>query len=278
MIVEQLGEGAPEIAVVGGIHGDEPCGVHAVETLLDEAPAVDRPVKFVIANERAVEQGVRYTETDLNRAFPGDPAASEYERRLAAALLDELAGCQVLALHSTQSTRTPFAIGGEIGPLIERIGPRLSIEAVVEAGCIETALGAHIDAIEVECGLQGTAQAAETAVGLVREFLRATGALAGPLDMSERSRPIFRLGPPLLKPPATEYTVCVPNFEEVAAGETYATCDEMALVAEESFYPVLLSSDGYEHQFGYTADLIDRLAPGGASIESGRAPVSEVGR
>lgn len=34
--MRHLGDGEPEIAVVGGIHGDEPCGVNAVETLLDE--------------------------------------------------------------------------------------------------------------------------------------------------------------------------------------------------------------------------------------------------
>lgn len=39
MRVAQLGEGDPEIAVVGGIHGDEPCGVHAVERLIEERPA-----------------------------------------------------------------------------------------------------------------------------------------------------------------------------------------------------------------------------------------------
>lgn len=61
------------ISVWTVVEGDEPCGVHSVETLLNEAPSVERPVKFVIANERALDQGVRYTETDLNRASPGDP-------------------------------------------------------------------------------------------------------------------------------------------------------------------------------------------------------------
>lgn len=110
MRAEQLGDGTPEIAVVGGIHGDEPCGVRAVERLIEEQPTVERPVKLIVANEPAVERGVRYVNADLNRAFPGDLDADAYERRLAARLAEELSGCVTLALHSTQSHAEPFAV------------------------------------------------------------------------------------------------------------------------------------------------------------------------
>lgn len=261
MRVETLGDGEAEIAVVGGIHGDEPCGVHAVETLLDEQPPVERPVKVIIANERALKQGVRYTETDLNRAFPGAPDASEYERRLAAALFEELQGCTTLALHATQSTATPFAITPEIGPLAEAICPQLSIEAVVEAGpCVNTALGAHVAAIEVECGRQGSAQASETAERLVSEFLQAMGARPG-TDVPERALPVYRLRTPIPKRNATAYEVLVQNFKRVTEGTPFATIDDTPQVAEEAFYPVLMSANGYERQFGYAAELTDQLEP-----------------
>ncbi len=90
MRVAQLGSGTPEIAVVAGIHGDEPCGVRAVERLLDERPTVNRPVKLVVANEAALERRVRFIDEDLNRTFPGDPDAKTHEGRLAAALVSEL--------------------------------------------------------------------------------------------------------------------------------------------------------------------------------------------
>jgi predicted deacylase len=282
MYVETLGEESPEIAIVGGIHGDEPCGVHAIEALLDEAPAVERPVKVIIANQQALDQDKRFIDTDLNRAFPGNSDAEEYERRLAADLLAELRGCRTLALHSTQSTAKPFALVTETGPLAETICPRLSIDALVEAkACVDTALGAHVDAIEIECGLQGTEQASANAEQLVREFLGATGALAEPIDTSERVLPVYRLQEPIPKPPATAYAVHVPNFERVAEGERYATSDDKELIAEEPFYPVLLSSDGYDTQFGYAADLTDRLEPAAAPIGPERASeavVPEVSR
>lgn len=280
MRVEQLGAGEPEIAVVGAIHGDEPCSVHAVETLLDKAPAVERPVKVIIANERALAQNERFIDTDLNRVFPGDPDAEAYEERLATDVLAELRGCPTLALHSTQSTSKPFALVTETGPLAETVCPQLSIEALVEAGaCVDTALGAHVDAIEVECGLQGTAQANTNAERLVSEFLGAMGALPSKPARTD-SVAVFRLCHPIPKPPATEYAVHVPNFERVAPGETYATSDDRALVAEEAFYPVLMSAAGYERQFGYAAELTARLESA-ASIEPERAEdavVPEVSR
>jgi predicted deacylase len=223
MRVEQLGDGTPEIAIVAAIHGDEPGGVHAVETLLDESPPVERPVKVIIANERALNQDVRFIDADLNRVFPGESDAEAFERRLAADLLDELRGCRTLALHATRSTATPFGIVTEIGPFAESICPYLSIEAVVEAGpCVETALGAHVAALEVECGLQGTEQATQTAVRLASEFLQATGAIPG-LDAPERTLPVYRLREHIPKRNATAYEVLVQNFERVDKDTPYAT-------------------------------------------------------
>ena len=264
MRVETLGDGAPEIAVVAAIHGDEPCGVHAVETLLEANPTVERPVKCIIANERALDRDERFVDTDLNRAFPGDPTAeaTEYERRLAADLLAELRGCTTLALHSTRSTPRPFAIGSEISGLDETVCPQLSVEALVDAGpCVETALGSYVDAIEIECGLQGTEQANENARQLVREFLTVTEALSDTIDPPERALPVYRLQERIPKPTTAVCEVLVRNFERVTEGTSFATIDGTPQIATEAFYPVLLSADGYPSQFGYVADLTDHLEP-----------------
>lgn len=264
MRIETLGDGRsdPEIAIVAAIHGDEPCGVHAVETLLDDQPSVERPVKCIIANERALDQDVRFIDADLNRVFPGASDAEAYEQRLAATLLDELQGCQTLALHATQSTAKPFGIVPEIGPGTERICPHLSIDAVIEASpCVETALGAHVEAIEVECGLQRTKQATETATQLVSEFLAATGAIPGN-DAPARALPVYRLRAHIPKPDATAYDVLVRNFERVEKGAPFATIDGEPQIAEEAFYPILLSAEGYESQFGYRAEKTSSLHSG----------------
>jgi predicted deacylase len=260
MRVEQLGEGTPELAVVGSIHGDEPCGAYAVETLLEEAPEVKRPVKFIIANERALDRDVRFTETDMNRAFPGDPDAEAYEDRLAAELLDELRGCTTFSMHSTQSYDGAFAIVDEIGPLAASICPALSVDLLVETVDFgEDTLVGYVDAVEAECGLQGSEKAKENAVQLVWEFLRATGALADADDPEEEALPVYRLRRLIPKEPAESYAVHVPNFKKVDAGAPYAAIDDTELIAEEPFYPVLMSPYGYDTQLGYAAELTGDL-------------------
>lgn len=257
MRVETLGSGEPSVAVVGGIHGDEPCGPHAVETILADPPDVDRPVKFVVANELAIERGVRYVDEDLNRRFPGDADADTHEGRLAAELAAEIGDCRTLALHSTQSYESIFALVDRLGGFERRICPQLPVDAVVEThdrneGRI---FSSAPTSIEIECGYQGSDAAAANAVTVTRAFLAATGVTGRNEERNASEVPVFRLGQPIPKEQADAYQVFAKNFEQVAAGEAFAAMDGESVVADEPFHPVLLSPEGYRDIFGYRATL-----------------------
>ncbi|MDQ2049396.1 succinylglutamate desuccinylase/aspartoacylase family protein [Natronolimnohabitans sp. A-GB9] len=258
MRVAQLGSGTPEIAVVAGIHGDEPCGVRAVERLLDERPSVERPVKLIVANEKALERRVRFVDEDLNRAFPGDPNAKTHEAQLADRLVDELEDCLAFSMHSTQSHGEPFAIVNGISETAKKLAPRLPVSAMVETSDFaEGRLFAEIKTLEVECGLQGSETAAQNADRLTRAFLTAVGALPG--DTMRRDLPVYRLTDVIHKQEADTYEVFVENFTEVEAGDPFAAADGNTQIADESFYPVLMSPNGYRNVFGYAAEKIDVL-------------------
>ncbi|MFC4542121.1 succinylglutamate desuccinylase/aspartoacylase family protein [Halosolutus amylolyticus] len=258
MRVAQLGSGTPELAVVAGVHGDEPCGVRAVERLLDERPTVERPVKLVVANEAALERRVRFVDEDLNRAFPGDPDAKTHEGQLAHRLVEELEDCLTFSMHSTQSHAEPFAIVNEISETATEICPQLPVAAMVEtSNFAEGRLFSEIDTVEVECGLQGSETAAENADRLTRAFLTAVDALPG--DTVSRDLPVFRLTDVIRKEQADTYEVFVDNFTEVEPGNPFAAADGETQVAEEPFYPVLMSPNGYQDVFGYAAEKVDVL-------------------
>jgi len=259
MRVETLGEGAPEVAVIGGIHGDEPSGRRAVEALMENPPDVERPLKLIVANEAALEAGERYLEEDLNRAFPGDPDADTHEGRLAAALTEELAGTLALSLHSTQSYPKPFAITGGVDDLARELVPALPVEALVTSGAFSDGrLLAVADVIEVEAGHQGSERAAENAALLVDAFLRATGVLPGGVERRDHL-PVYRLSRSVPKDAATEYDLLAANFERVSSGEAFAAVDDEDVVADEPFYPVLMSENGYEGIFGYAAEHVGSI-------------------
>ena len=258
MRVAQLGSGTPEIAVGAGVHGDEPCGVRAIERLLDDRPSVQRPVKLVVANETALERQVRFVDEDLNRAFPGSPDAETHEGRLAHRLVEELEDCLTFSMHSTQSHADPFAIVNGVTDTSTRICPQLPVSAMVETSTFaEGRLFSSIETIEVECGLQGSDTAAENADRLTRSFLTAVDALPG--DTVRRDLPVFQLTDVIRKCQADTYEVFVENFTEVEPGNPFAAADGETQVAEESFYPVLMSSNGYSDVFGYAAEKVDVL-------------------
>jgi predicted deacylase len=261
MRIREFGDD-PDVAVVAGVHGDEPCGPEAVEALLADPPTFERPVKFVVANEKALDRGVRYLDEDLNRAFPGDSESGSHEERLAARLLPELDGCTTLALHSTQSYADPFALVDTVGPTAADVCARLPVDAVVETEAY--AGGRLIDypgVVEVECGLQWSETAVANARELVRAFLDATGVL--PADGTPGHGddvPVFRLTRRVSKAPAANHEVFVDNFERVPPGVPFASAGGEERVAEEPFYPILMSAEGYEDVFGYAGEHVGRLA------------------
>lgn len=260
MRVVEVGSGKPDVAVVGAIHGDEPCGAKAIDRFLESDPTVHRPVKLIVANEEALDAGVRFIDADLNRAFGDeiDPSAHEYQ--LAKTLHEELEGCVVLSLHSTQSYPNPFGIVNDIDGPAAKVCPFLSIEAVVETHGDEGRLFAiNAALLEVEAGLQGSETAEENAYRIAREFLTATGVLPG--ETVGREIPVYRIGEAIHKRPAEDYEVFAENFSLVSAGDVFASADGEELVASDDFYPILLSAYGYPDQFGYTGEHVGVLSP-----------------
>jgi predicted deacylase len=261
MRIEYLGGEDPDIAVVGGIHGDEPCGPEAIERLLELDPAVERPVALVIANERALAVEKRYVDEDLNRAFPGRSDAPTHESRLAARLVEEIGHCRTLSLHSTQSYEGMFALVNEVSPYARAVCPRLSVDTVVDVGPYDDGrlFQSIPQTIEIECGYQGSTRAAANAFQVTKEFLGATGVLPDQRLAPQTGLELFRLRRPIEKTDASSYQVYASNFERVIEGEPYAAADESEIVAEGPFYPVLLSSYGYEDLFGYAAERVGTL-------------------
>jgi predicted deacylase len=255
MQVHTVGDGTPEVAVVGGVHGDEPCGVRAIERFLDSDHVADvqRPVKLVVANELAVKRGVRYVDTDLNRTLPGDPEGDAHEERLAADLFAEVEGCTALGIHSTVSYGGPFANVAYLDERERRVVSHLPVDAVVDFTVVADGRSVELPGfVDIEAGYQGSADAVDNAYDCILAFLRTTGVLPG--DPPTPDPPAYDVVEPMHKDPGREYRFRGRNFERVAPGETFATVDGEPLVAEEEFWPVLMSSDGHDTLLGYRAD------------------------
>jgi predicted deacylase len=266
-VVVDRGPGDPEVAVVGGVHGDEPSGVRAIRNLLEEDPDFERGVRFVIANPPAFAAGERYLDADLNRSFPGDPDAPERERRLAAHVRGLTEGMATLSLHSTHSTPDPIVFV-HLEESVAEIAAEMPVPSVVaETSVVEGTFTDCNAALTLEAGCQGTAAATDTATEQARAFLGIAGALDGPSPEGNPS--FYRRDGVLEKPSGASYDLHVENFERVEAGATVATAGDETLEAEEPFVPILVSASGYEDIFGYEGTAIgESLAAARASVAS----------
>lgn len=111
----------PRLIVTGAVHGNETCGTHAIERVMQEFDAgllqlARGAVTFVpVTNPLAYRLGQRGGERNLNRnLFPND-APQDFEDRVANWL------CPLLARHDVLLDLHSFTAGGE--PFV-MVGPR----------------------------------------------------------------------------------------------------------------------------------------------------------
>ena len=274
-VIERGSAGPANVAIVGGIHGDEPAGKRIVDRLAELLPAAGEgegtgSVRLIVANEPALEAGMRYTDTDLNRAFPGDPDSDEYERALAPRLAAELADMDaVLAIHTSHSAPPPFAIYNRLSESVRRTVTGMPIEHVLDSADLRsTTLDSVVDdAVSIETGRQGSEEAVEFGYEASLAFLRAHGALADePPTFTEVT--VVKGGEEVPKG-GGEPHVYYSNFEEIPKGEVFARDDVYThRVDEPGIVPVLASERGYDDIFGVYGRIERTLLPPEDAVES----------
>lgn len=114
LTVLEAEEPGPTALIQAGIHGDEVCGVHALQELLEAGIRPDRGRLLVVpvmnvpayrARQRAAPGGL-----DLNRSFPGSPQSAHREEQLAATfmqLVREEEPALVATLHESHKRYHP---------------------------------------------------------------------------------------------------------------------------------------------------------------------------
>jgi succinylglutamate desuccinylase len=233
------------------VHGDETSGWEAVQKLKESDIEIKEPLKVILANEKAYQQGERFLDVDMNRVFPGDPEGDRYEERVAHELVQEVGGLKFIDLHSTASEEAPFAI--------VEYPSNQQLEMIKSTGIQEAADMTHVGAKNPELEFVGvevsekSEDPAEDAYEVLKNFLAAEGVIDA--DHQKSSPVLFEVY-------ATEegrgYEFLAENFSEVEEGEVFARRgDGDEKVADEQFYPVLMSTDGYDEIIGFKAKKRD---------------------
>lgn len=252
-----------DLLVVGGVHGDEPCGYNGIVRFYRRyRDDLERPITFLLANPLACQRKVRYIDTDLNRAFDTsvEDEPTQHEDFIAGYLKTVLKNFElVISLHATQSTDEPFALFGT--PIKKNALQLLTHLSVTKAIQIPSARkrGSFLwspSVIELECGFQWSDKAVENAVRFIREAVSFVGGL--PQETPKHPIEVFKLEGAIEKPhPVDELQVT--NFKPVLPGEIVSTVGSNIQYAKEMFIPILVSKDGYENILGYRGTRLGQL-------------------
>ncbi|MEL6543463.1 MAG: succinylglutamate desuccinylase/aspartoacylase family protein [Myxococcota bacterium] len=230
------------VAILAGLHGNEPCGPAAIQRLDSElregVVKLDRgTVDLVHGNLEATKQYRRFSlgGVDLNRIFDFGfqetlPEAEwSYEHRRATELrplIDEWT--EVLDLHSASRPTAPFAIwpyGAPKLPLLQRLGLDVVTHSWNGLGLPGSTALINVvsrrgqDALAIECGQHEDPEAAVRAYEYARRFLTYYGSTAEELPVISDTQILEMLT--VIKKPHSEYRFPreIVGFSPMSRGE-----------------------------------------------------------
>ncbi len=270
--------------IVGGVHGDDPAGVAAIEQLRASSrpsPPIRGRLLTVIANRSAVRRGRRAIDFDLNRAF-GSAEAHGHEAAVAKILAPELARADfVLDLHSTSSSGPVFAAGAHTTRHVElcrSLGVGLYSfgwsEPRAHTMLVDEADRCGAIGILVECGQHGAPDTVETALRCSRSALSALGMTrsAGGEPAAPMPR-IARVGE-IVKATRGTFRLLAKyrNFDQVRKGEMVGMDGDRPWKAPADFL-IMIPAQG-PVGVGEDAFAVGQWVDGDAPASATRSPAS----
>lgn len=240
--VKIIGEGKPVVGVMGLVHGNEPCGGFAIDSLEGIKPKKGTLI-LMKANLEAAKLNKRSVEVNLNRSFPGKEDG-KLEERIAYELFPFMKMCDyLLDLHSTSEDSLPFTLVIEDDDAKTKIASQLGIKNYID-------LGGHIRGTTmddegvkfvVECGQHDEELTKQVAVEVTNNFLKATGILGGKPAKKEISKYKVIKQMVIDNPDNFTFDKEIEPFKLVKEGDLIGRYPDKKLHASIDFYPVLIT-------------------------------------
>lgn len=163
-----------DILFLAATHGDEGFTIPMLKELEMKFP---RRLRWLVANEMALERGVRFVDADLNRSAPGDPDSAQYEMRRASELLEIAKQYRlVVDLHGTTAHSGIFVLIPNPTPCNIALATSLPITNVVVWAAKSSErfgpLSQFINcSVEIECGPKSSDNVRDELRKIIRTIL-----------------------------------------------------------------------------------------------------------
>jgi len=235
-------DAGPTLVVLGGVHGNEPCGPAAIRRMMEDL-TIDAGTLICVpeVNKLALEKNVRFIDANLNRVM-GAPDAATYEGSLVPELRSILDKADyLLDLHSYTAGGPPFAFGTQEEKTLA-FARALPAAAVVTGweecyakthphlvapgiGTTEYARQQGAIAATFECGQHQDPAAMEFGCSAIRAALVHTGLMQDAAAFWKAPQHI-RLDHIFIKEKPGRHAGVWKHLDAIAAGEIFAVFDD----------------------------------------------------
>lgn len=258
------GNGGKIILVIGCVHGDELIGERVIRELR-QFVILKGTLVTVLANMRAMEQGKRFIDKDLNRSFPGSPKGN-HEEQLAHSLIPLLKEADiVLDIHSTTTDTTSAIILTKVNQSIRQLLSIFNPKRVVvmEKNVGKTALTGFCKAgISFEYGKDKNEKAYKETLADVIKILEGHGMIEEKKKKISKAPHIteyFEVLGTLERPAGLKLDDTIRNFSLVRKGEVIAKGNTHLQKAPRNFYPLLFGPISYKEIWGFMAKKVKSI-------------------
>lgn len=236
-------ESGPTSMILVGVHGNERCGVEAIQKLLPKLRIDKGTVHIGYGNPRAIEQGVRFIEVNLNRMFKSDDTLSveqknSYEYGRAQYLKEYMDQADVLLdIHASSNSESRiFAIcESNADEIIKYLPVPLIVSGfdTIQPGGTDWYMNMIGKiGICVECGYLADPSATIVAEESILNFLVARGHNIGKTNRQEQRRiHVYELY--YSKTDSFKLTKVFYDFEEINKGDVIGIDGEESVVVEK---------------------------------------------
>jgi succinylglutamate desuccinylase len=251
------------LIVIGGVHGNEPAGIRAIErlsTLIENDDwKVDCSIYGLIGNPRAVEKNVRFVDENLNRAF-GRSIQGSYEHTRAqeigmwlAHLAQRHPRAHLLDLHSVSIGETCMAITLQDAQkkVLQSVSPipfkLIAPPEVIPGTLVGYAESLGMTGLVIECGNHSSPHGESVAMEHIERVLEHLHALVRAAtsfkQVNEYDGPMrtYRLTAPIKPGAAFVWTIPVSSELFVTRGAVFAKDDTGHHVAPEDSFIIMPS-------------------------------------
>lgn len=258
-------EPGPRVLMLGGIHGNEPCGVVAlnhIRAAIESGIILLARGTLVLApccNPKAAEQNTRFHDENLNRCINNIPMPVTYEQKLAQQITKLIDNCDILIdFHSTTAPTSPFCFLDQDTQAGRALAAGIGIEKVLlgwpdlYAGQEEYTTQSYAErqgklALTIECGQHQEEEAitrAERYAMNALSHLKLANIVAELLPSQPTYLKMTRV---IFKDHGLSLTEQYPNFYEPRANDIIASnTNEHNILAKEGDVIVMPNSNAKE--------------------------------